>query len=150
MACCRKQGVCVCRVGGVFAALGVLALFVVAAFALAGCAAGKAYERGPDGKMQERLVFGVDAGKLAEGATATIGSLTDPGTLAALAGVVIPGAGALGAIFGLRRGERKGWEEREAHQATIDATYYEGATRSLERPAITATVQPTASEAKTG
>lgn len=101
----------------------VLGLALVAVWFLAGCAAGKAYERGADGKMQERLVFGVDAGKLAEGASATLGSLTDPGLLAALGGVGVPVLGTLGYLFGKREQAKAG--------RMADSAYDEGQARAL-------------------
>ena len=117
------------------AAINLLLMGLAMMLLLSGCAAGKAYERGPDGKMQERLVFGVDAGQLAEGATATIGSLTDPGTLAALAGVGVPVVGIAGALIGKWRGERKGWDEakQDAHEAAKqkDAAWDEATARTL-------------------
>ena len=117
------------------AAINLLLAGMAVMLLLSGCAAGKAYEKGPDGRMQERLVFGVDAGKLAEGATATIGSLTDPGTLAALAGVGVPVVGIAGALIGKWRGERKGWDEakQDAHEAAKqkDAAWDEATARTL-------------------
>ena len=132
MTCCRDKKFCACRWGGLLVAMALGAVGLAMLFVISGCAAGKAYERGPDGKMQERLVFGVDAGKLAEGATATFLSLTDPGTLAALGGVAVP-FGILATIFGRWRGERKGWDEAKAEAETnrklADAAYDEGAAR---------------------
>ena len=131
----NSSGLRVSREVRIILASWMLAFLFAVVFVLSGCAAGKAYERGPDGKMQERLVFGVDAGKLAEGATATIGSLTDPGTLAALAGVGVPVVGIAGALIGKWRGERKGWDEakQDAHEAAKqkDAAWDEATARTL-------------------
>lgn len=103
-------------------AFGVLVVLVLA---LAGCAAGKTATGG--------VVVGFDVAALPETAGEMAGAaaefLPEPWKSLTMAGVTLLGGGGL-LGYAKKKGEAQGWEEREAHQSKIDATYDLGRTEA--------------------
>lgn len=93
--------------------------------ALAGCAAGKTATGG--------VVVGFDVAALPETAGEMAGAaaefLPEPWRSLTMAGVTLLGGGGL-LGYAKKKGEAQGWEEREAHQSKIDATYDLGRTEA--------------------
>lgn len=103
---------------------GVIMLLVLV-LALAGCAAGKTATGG--------VVVGFDVAALPETAAEAAGAaaefLPEPWKSITLAGVTLLGGGGL-LGYAKKKGEAQGWDERESHQAKIDATYDLGRTEA--------------------
>ncbi len=97
------------------------ALLAVMCVSIAGCAAGKSATGG--------VVVGFDVASLPETAGEAIGAasefLPEPWRSLALGSVTLLGGGGL-LGYAKKKGQDEGWEEREKHQASIDATYEEG------------------------
>lgn len=100
-------------------------LCVLSLFVLGGCAAGKTATGG--------VVVGFDVAALPETAGEAISAasefLPEPWRSIALGGVTLLGGGGL-LGYAKKKGEAQGWEERESHQAKIDATYDLGRTEA--------------------
>lgn len=92
---------------------------------LSGCAAGKTATGG--------VVVGFDVAALPETAAEAAGAaaefLPEPWKSITLAGVTLLGGGGL-LGYAKKKGEAQGWDERESHQAKIDATYDLGRTEA--------------------
>ena len=100
-------------------------LCVLALLVLGGCAAGKTATGG--------VVVGFDVAALPETAGEAVGAaaefLPEPWRTIALGGVTLLGGGGL-LGYAKKKGEAQGWDERESHQAKIDATYDLGRTEA--------------------
>lgn len=103
----------------------LLCTIAVAMVFMSGCAAGKTATGG--------VVVGFDVAALPETAGEMAGAaaefLPEPWKSLTLAGVTLLGGGGL-LGYAKKKGEAQGWDERESHQAKIDATYDLGRTEA--------------------